>query len=278
VAVPAGLVAEVAADRRVSPSRALELLIDDAVAAGRARANGLDRSPPVARTVTAVAARAVVDRVRREARAHPPKDDEVVELSQRHWIELDLPETVRVVHAVARRSVPGTARDEQAAKAVATAIAVAVAGAGDEGAFMANARAVSHPGVEVTVESLEPVTADGRVAAGDGSGRYDVRFSAAASTLQTVGVTSGVVETSAGWHVIRLLERRPGHTLAFDERRRLLAEEIYAGRAQAALDEVLARRRDAEDVSLANGVDELMGLVSQGFSEPRTTEQQPGTP
>lgn len=261
VDLPASLVGAVAARRRIARSEALGLLIDDAVVANVARAQRVDERSGVRLTVTSTRARATVDRIKAKARMVPPSDDEVREASAERWLEVDVPETMVVVYAVALRPKPANAQAEQAAKQVAAAVAAAEVGAVDAADFKARAEAVPQPGVELVVETLDPFTADGRFAVGDGSGRLDRRFAAAAAALTSPGATSGVVESDFGWHVIRLIERRPGRVVAMEERRRMFAEDIYARRAQDALDAVKAGLRSREGVTMANGLDELLALA-----------------
>ena len=144
---------------------------------------------------------------------------------------------------------------------MAAAIAAAVSGAVDAGDFVARAEAVPHDGVEVVVQPVDPFTADGRVAEGDGTGRLDPKFAAGAAALATPGATSGVIESSFGWRVIRLVDRRPARVVPMEERRKMFAEDIYATRAKDALLAIETRLRAREGVTMANGLDELLALA-----------------
>ena len=276
--VSASLVAAVAAARHVTPAAAVALLVDDAVAAKSAMVRGLDHRPDVGRAMTAAQARATVDRIKTEARRAPPTEDEVRERSEAHWVDVDAPESMRVVHAVALRPKAPDPQAEAAAKAVASAIAAAVAGAADVAEFEARARAVPHPGVEVVVQPLQPFAADGRVVVPGDASPYDTKFAAGAAGLTEAGATSGVVESSFGWHVIRLIERRPRRFVPFDERRRMFADEIYAMRGREALEALEAAVRSRRPVSLANGLDDMLAEALPAVRAEGADTVSPTTP
>jgi hypothetical protein len=253
-------VRDVAAERNVTPAEAVGLLVDDVVAAKSAVARHLDGTSDTQLALRATHARALVDHLRRQAWATPPTDDEVKDLTAKHWVEVDAPETFLVVHAVARPAKKATGADAvAAAKAVAASIATAVADAKDADDFSAKASAVPHSSeVEVIVQPVEPFTRDGRIAIAGDLRPIDPQFASAAATLRAPGATTGVIETSFGWHVIRLVERRAPRVVPLEDRRTMFANEVHAARAHAAVDAVLAARRSDAPVSMAPGVDEVL--------------------
>jgi len=258
VDLPASLVRDVATARGTAPAAALALLIDDVVAAKYAAAHGLDRTAAVNVAVTSVRGRATIDHVKAAARQEPPTDDEVRALTELHWVEVDAPETIVAVHAIALRPKKADPRLEAAAKAVAANIATAVASAVDAADFEAKANAVPHPEVEVVVQPLEPFAADGRVAVAGSQDRIDTQFAAAAAALPAPGATTGVVESSFGWHVIRLIEKRPPRVIAFEERRRMFSQEVYLRRTHDSLDFLERTMMEREPVTRANGLEEIL--------------------
>ena len=270
VDLSASLVGSVAAARGVAAKVALGLLVDDVVAAKGAEARGLGQDPAASLERTASLARATVDRVAAEARATPPTDAEVRALSEAHWVTVDSPETFVVVHAVVVRPKTSDVALETAAKAVASAIAATEADATDPKDFKTRAAAVPHGKAEVVVEDLEPFTADGRIAVEGSESGYDPRFTAGAATLRTPGATSGVVESSAGWHVIRLIERRPPVFMSPDARRARFASEVFTRRAGEAVQAIENARRASEGASVANGLDDLLALAVPTRPEPTT--------
>ena len=261
VAIPADLVARVAAVRHVTAREAAALLIDDALAANAAHARGLDRTPSATWAIQALKARVVASKLREDAlAAGPPTDVEVAERSAAHWREVDVPEAVRVIHAVALRPTKATAEQIARARKVASELARAVTSASSAEEFEQKASAVAHDGIDVKVERLPAFDVRGRVIEQDGG--MDATFAASAYALREPGVTSAIVETSFGWHVIRLIERIPAKQITLERRRTLFTDEVNATRARHALEAIVAARRASSTVEIAPGATVLMNDVS----------------
>jgi hypothetical protein len=267
-AVPGDVVLAVARAQGRSADAALEALVDDAVAAERARSLGLEAA--WRGRLRAALAGLVVERVRAEASAKgDPTDDEVAALTRRYWRELDVGPTLRVVHAVVMPAAKAPPRRPQARPASwPTASPRAVASARDADDFEARAKGVPVPaGLEVRVERLPAFAEeDGRVVEGDGG--MDATFVRAAAGLSGPGALSSPVETRFGWHVIRLVERLPARRPSLDERRRLLADEVRSRRAADATKAVLAARRAAAKVERSGAVDAILAELDRAPPAP----------
>jgi len=262
--VPVALVAKVAGAQKVTPDEALHRILDDAIAAESAKAHGLDKTVPASWLLVAARARFTADRLTADARAKgPPTDDEVKQLSQRHWREVDRPPSVRVQHALVMK--PTKDAEIPAAKALAAAIHDAVVAAPSGDPFRTAALAVPHDkDLEVRVEDLPPFIDDGQIV--DQPGAMVESFAKAAFAIAKPGETSGIVETSFGWHVIRLVERLPEQRMPFEQRRAAFQDEVIATRAFESLEQRLEALRGTAPISVASNAEQLMRGVR--VSEP----------
>jgi PPIC-type PPIASE domain len=263
--IPVSLVGKVAAEQKIPPREALRHIVDDAIAANAARARGLDKEPPASWRMTAARGRFTTERLLQEARAKGrPTDDEVNELSKIHWREVDRPVSVRVQHALVMRPKGG---DVAPAKALAALLHDAVAAAPTGPEFERVAKAVPHGNdLEIRVEELPAIADDGYVVTG--TGMMNEVFAKAAHALANVGDTSGVVETTFGWHVIRLVERLPEQRMPFETRRTAFQEEVFAMRSRAALQARVSAMKIS--VEVLPSAEQLMRAVrSSSFSRIR---------
>lgn len=242
--VGATLVADVARTRGAAASVALDAVVEDALVAQGARAEGLDRSPAVRWASTAALGRDVPRRVWAEARLQgAPTDDELAQ--------------IEVVHAVVLRTHGVT---EARALFTARAVADAVAAARTSEEFLARARAATS-GVRASVEALPSFDAAGRMQDGQ---LLDPDFTAAAFALHTPGETSPIVESPFGWHVIRLVSRVRPPDAELEKRRSDLAEDVFGLRARGRLARILREHRARTPVELSEAADELMAQVGAG--------------
>lgn len=231
--------------RQLSPERALSLVTEDALLA-----HELSRAhPTLAAWIERVAlARAMLGALREEAEAvGAPTDEEVLELSHRRFWELDRPRMAQVEHAVVVSS-----NESAEARALAERIAEAVSSAESAADFQEKARAVRAEGLSVKVESLPPVTEDGRAVdpdrpppAGPSVQLLDTTFAEAAHRLERVGQVSPVVHTPFGYHVLYLVRTIEPRMFSLEERRLSLRDEIIAQRGSELQKALLARERQA---------------------------------
>jgi len=265
--VTADHVARIAAAQGVPLEEARRRAVSDALLARAALDRGLDRSPEVAHEIDGELARRLARRMLAEARAAPPTEAELAEAAGRKWLDVDRPEGFRTVHAVVRHDPQ---RDDEAHEERARAVAEAIHAVAERvaahaaempmpeggplpqarqrpeedpdplsGAFRRAAAAVPRDGLEVTIEPLPAVAADGRVL-GSGGQRFDLDFTVPASRLAARGALSPVTRSPFGFHVILLLERTPPLTLTGEARRRRLLDDIVNARARAAEKRLLA--------------------------------------
>jgi hypothetical protein len=192
-------------------------------------------------------ARALLERLRREAESRgPPSDDEIEALTAERWLELARPPLARTTHAVVLSSPPA---DAPKAKRIAEAIANAVRGVKDATEFEKRARAVPAEGLDVRVEHLSPVAPDGRT--GDPKAPpgtppptpLEVDYARAAHAISEVGGQSPIVQTRYGYHVILLEERLPERSFSLADRRSMLTPEIMSRRARELGDQLLERAK-----------------------------------
>lgn len=265
--IEAGTVARIVARARVTPLEARRRAIEDALFAAATRENPALRAR-VNVAERGVLARAVLERLRDDARAlGPPTDEEVSALTAQRWPEFDRPPSARTSHAVILVKQPA---DDGPARALASELAAALKDArtGDE--LVKRAQAFPGRGLEIRAEHLPPVTPDGRL--WDPAeqppkrldGTLDADFARAANALTTPGEQSGLVKSSFGYHLIVLDERYPELRIPLAERRVLLAEAVFSGRAKRSLDALLGPLRATSPVSIDRAVDALTALVPAG--------------
>ena len=253
-------VAAVMADRRLDAHAAVEVVVEDALFAQEAR----ERlpAPVLDQIVRSILAREVVEALWKDARSAAPTEEEVRKWTERKWYDLDHPSAARTVHAVAMAPKPPSPEKEARARAVAEQIAEAVRGAKSPEDFKSLAKAVPHDDVQVRVEDLEAVTADGRVLSSRWPpGKYDVDFAQAANALRSVGDISPVVKTRFGFHVMYLVERIPEQRASYEERSEAVRDDVYRERGKTSLERLLDERGRAVGVRVERSAEELMRRV-----------------
>lgn len=266
--VTSTLVAKLASGAAVPPHEARERAIRDAIFAAGAQARGHDALPEVRSAVRGRLARARLRELAAEARSAPLTDAEVAEATARHFIDFDRPESFRTTHALVKLPASSDAATRARVRALAERIAREVATAAAPAEFRGRALAVDHPDLEVVVEDLAPVAADGRLldpARPPGPngevGTLVEPYARAAAALARPGDISPVVETSFGLHVILLTERVAAHIVPLEERRARLRDEILDGRARRAADEHVKRLRAAVGPAADRSAAELLREV-----------------
>ena len=99
------------------------------------------------------------------------------------------------------------------------------------------------------VERLPAVTRDGRVLSAE-AGEFDPGFARGANELKKPGDISGLIESSFGFHVIRLSERVEAFHLSDDELAKTVKDEVTTNRTRKALDQLLGELRKKTPVDI----------------------------
>lgn len=227
----------------VTPERANELAVEDALLASELAR----REPALAHSLSRlVLARELARQLLEEARSGgPPSESELEQLTRERWWELDRPRMVAVVHAVVLSE-----SENLEAEALAQRIAAAVQSSTNAAEFQNAAGSVPAGSYTVRVETLPPVTRDGRALdpekpppAGPSEAHFSAEFAEAALALDHVGQLSPIVRSPFGYHVLRadrILEPRQP---SLRERAQLLQPEVLQRRALAAQTQLLERQR-----------------------------------
>jgi hypothetical protein len=241
--VPASLVADVARAQGVGPAVAVDELLQDALLAEAAPSFRVADDPAVRFASATAFARTVALHIAAAAKAKgPPTDSELGMLE--------------VIHALVPHS--GLVSD-RARFAMAAAIQQAVSGSTSADDFQRRAEAVPHLGILLRVEKVPPFGADGKTSNGD---EIAPSFVAAAFALPSAQSISPVIETSFGFHVLRLVERTVPDAHTIEDRRRDLADAVVSMRARGALDTLLRERREKTEVSVVAEADALTALTA----------------
>jgi len=258
-------VARIAVAQAVAPAAARERAVFDALTALEAqRVLSPSRTHAGERGAHA---RALLESLRRGAEAKgPPLEAEIDELLAERWLELDRPESVRVVHAVVLLPADGK---KDAAQKLALELKRDLASIHDGAEFLKRAKAFPKNQLEVRAEGLPAFTREGRgwktgVNGTEPAGSFDQTFARAAHALREPGTQSELVETRFGFHVILLEERIPEQRLSRDEARRILWPDV------------VTRRANRERVALVERLEQQSRIeVSRNF-EALTAGLEPG--
>lgn len=249
-------VAAVARAQKVSPARALEIIVAEARLARAADERGLGDRPEAKVERRAALAAAVLRGIKRESESSPPTAEELAEIRRAHWTELDRPEALQVVHVVAQAAPDHPRRAD--AKAIGEKLLAAVRGATSPDDFRTRASAVPGFGVEITVEAIGPFVKDGRIVS-DSDATLDLAFVQASFALEKPQDTSPLVASSFGFHVIMLVERLPPITIPDEQLLPLVTAEVQATRARRAM--AAQKQQASEKVEMARNIEDLFQYI-----------------
>jgi parvulin-like peptidyl-prolyl isomerase len=243
VAIDRALVLSVARAQHVTAEVALQRLIDDALLAEAARRS----QPQTGVAESSVLARALVLRLKDEALAKGPfTDEEIAGPLSSYWLELDRPEKRTIVHALIKREVAGA---EALARTLQKELSLANGpdAAASEAAFTAHAKQFKVT-PQVHVEKFA-IVADGRVAALNGGSVLEP-FTKGTFAIPEVLGTSDVVETTYGFHVIRLLGREPPLQATREQKIERMKPDLIGARVRTVQEELLNRLRSQTTIAI----------------------------
>lgn len=250
------------ATRGLTAQAAADIAIADSLWAQGARAQ---LAPGTARAVERVAlARSILDSLLAAAVAKgAPTDAELQQLVKERWLELARPPAVRTTHVVVVNDKP---ERDAAARALAEKLRLALAAAKSSADMLRIGKEVPNEGFDVRAEALSFAAADGRTFDKQGErysagATFDGAFAQAANALQQPGDLSPVTKSQFGYHVIRLDERDPGHTIAPAELPEMLRPEVVARRAGTARRELMEQLKQQKTIQIERAVDELTASV-----------------
>jgi hypothetical protein len=239
---------------------ALASLVDDARLASAARRAGLDRRSDVVQATRSLQARSATVWLWRGAQS-AATDAEIAATRSRRWREFDRPESVRVVHVVVRRPAAENTSENLSSRlrAAASPLLGTLRAAPSPEEFVTLASALKkRDDFDIVAQPLPAFARDGRVVENDGDGGMDPQFAKAAFELAKPGDTSGLVESSFGIHVIRLVERLPETHASNAEFLARAEVDILRQRGRAHYDELLRRLRTSRAVSAEPAAESLM--------------------
>jgi hypothetical protein len=258
-------VARIAAAQAVDPRAARERAVFDALTALEGRRV---LSPPLVHAGEKSAhTRALLESLARAAEAKgPPDDSELDELLKQRWVDLDRPESVRVVHAVVLLPTDGK---KDAARALALELQRELEGVGDPAEFLKRAAAFPKGALSVRAERLPALTADGRgwqvgLNGSEAAGNFDSVFTRAAHALRTPGALSEPIETRFGFHLILLVERLPEQRIPRDEARRVLVPDVVSRRAERERRALVERLERQVGIEVSRNFDALTSNLEPG--------------
>jgi peptidyl-prolyl cis-trans isomerase C len=265
--ITAATVAEFAGRTSVAPKIALDRAITDALFASAAEREHIDDTPIVRAAIRARLARAALEQLDDEAHRGEPTDAEIAQATERHFVELDRPEAFRVIHALVQLPEKADAATTARARSLAERLLGEVARVKDERDFRARAEALTdRGGLEIVVETLKPVAADGRVVdvahPSPDIDTYVLPFARAVARLTEPGQKSGIITSEFGFHVAMLLDRTPAMSVPFAERKERLRGEVTTARARQSKAALLERLAAATPVTIERSADTVLATVA----------------
>jgi hypothetical protein len=238
----------------------------DSLLAESARAGALHASR-VRQVERGVLARGLLESIYQKARElGQPTERELQELTSERWTEFDRPAAAQTTHFVVRTT---EGQPTTSAELLARRLAIVVHGCKTAEEFrMAVEAFPKENGLQVVVESLPPVTKDGRslrMGSDDqvlGAGpSFDLKFAQVANSLAGEGEQSEVVHTSFGFHVIRLDRKIHPQQASIETRREKLTDDVYLRRARHETDRCIQDSRQRHQIRIETSFQEVVAQL-----------------
>lgn len=260
--IPGSLVASVARSRSLTREAALDALVEDALFAEGAERRGLpERADLRAARRTWLARLAIRASWSASTAEGPPTEAELAEVRKERWREFDRPTSIRTAHVLVQPPAKNAQDFGTRGRAVAEALLRELRATTSSEEFLARGGAsAKRDGYTIVAQPLPAFVADGRVVEGEGG--MDAAFVRGAFELKNPGDISGVVESTFGFHIIRLNARFEGEHVSDDELRRRVQTEVWKERGRREYDALLGALRKARPVVVEPTAEELMRSVS----------------
>jgi hypothetical protein len=240
----------------------------DSLLAESARA-GVLHSAYVDQVERSVLARTILVVLADDARSRGEStEQELRALAAERWFEVDRPSAAQTTHFVVRsRAVALDGSAEQ----LAHRLALAVRSITSPEEFRSVVTNYPTKDFDVVVESLPPITSDGRSLRLDATGvvigagaSFDATFARAANSLTQPGAHSSVIHTAFGFHVIMLDRIIPPRKLSAESLREMFASELHSRRTRTALEQVIKNARQQHVVHVESSFQEAAAQLQAG--------------
>jgi hypothetical protein len=260
-------VREVARLQKITPAEAVKVLAEDARLAAEAKLNNAENTWQFRAKYRALLARRLLERWKQEAKKGEITPEELEQIRKQHWLQVDRPSSLRVIHAVSLVDPKEKGDKRERAESLARSWLKAAEKATTAEEFERTVKGVDAKGASFKVERLEPFARDGRIVAESG-GKFDHAFADCAFAIKEGERLSAPCSTSFGVHVIFLMERLPGFRESDQKLRKLALEEILANRARTRETQEQQRLRGQHAVVVIRSLDETMAPLYRARAHP----------
>jgi parvulin-like peptidyl-prolyl isomerase len=234
----------------LTPQEALERLQAERLLVAEARRRGVGDEWAVSEVERKAAVQALLSET---ASAVTVSDDELEAAFAKEHARFEQPERRACVHVLATVPKGASAEVADKARAVAEKLAPELEHAEDLDAFVHTYRKTVIDGVRVVVERLPAMPLHGRLVQS---------FADALFSLAQPGMVPGVVQTSFGWHAIRVTEIDPAIATSKEEAFVTLRKELLVQHQTARVQEFLRQLAAAHPVKLSDKAAQALGSLT----------------